>query len=230
MLLRDSTDPTEQRYAAVIPEATTLLRLCKALPDNCVDGIQSRTIASIGLIQVDSHQHPIATWFSEEPLAGTHLPILRLKRGRLQPHIASLFSALTQMWDWSDSSRCTRTSGRLGNDMIMHIIPSCAQGAVVATLVFEPIRSRRTLADTLASHAITNRESEVIRLLMDGHSVKEVAKALFVEQCTVQDHIKNALAKTNARNRSQMIAMLLGYHADSAYSKVEQLQRVSRRA
>jgi len=226
LLLADSTEPTEQRRAAVIHEATNLLRLCDALPDNCVDGVASRTIATVGMIQVDSHRHPIATWFSEEPIASSYFPILRLKRGRLQPYVASLFSALTQPWDWSDPSRCARTSGRLGNDMIVHVIPSSANGAVVATLVFDPIRSRRTLADTLATHGITNRESEVIRLLMRGHSVKEVAKALFVEQCTVQDHIKNALAKTNARNRSHMIAVLLGYHADSAYSQSERDQHV----
>jgi len=230
MLLPDTTDPIEQHHAAIIHEATTLLRLCNALPDNGVDGLPSRTIASIGMIQVDSQQQPLATWFSEEPVAGSYLPMLQLRRRRLQPHIASLFSALTQMWDWSDSSRCVRASGSLGNDMIMHVIPSSTYGAVVATLIFDPIRSRRTLADTLATHAITNRESEVIRLLMGGHSVKEVAKALFVEQCTVQDHIKNALAKTNTRNRSHMIAMLLGYHADSAYSKLEHPDRVSRRA
>ncbi len=228
LLLSDPIEtPTERLYAAIVHEATTLLQLCDALPDNCVDGVPTRTIASVGMIQVDSDLHPIAAWFSEEPTASAHLPILRLQCGRLRPHIASLLSALTQAWDWGDATRCVRASGRIGNDIVMHAIPSSTHGAVTATLVFETFRSRRTLADTLATHAITTRESEVIRLLMAGHSVKEVAQTLCVEQCTIHDHIKNALAKTNARNRSHMIAMLLGYHADS---KPEGPDRASRRA
>jgi len=212
MLVRNKTARGEARLAGLRQEASTLLRIYNALPDNCVNGaLNMRTITSIAVIQVDASQTPLASWFSEDASIRAVAPILALKDDRLQAHIATLVSALTQDWDWNDPSRCAPVSGMLGTDILLQIVPSSAQGSVLATLTFEPVRMRRTLSDTFATRAITARESDVVRLVMTGRSVKEIASALSVAECTIQDHIKNVLAKTNARNRSQMIATLLGF-------------------
>jgi len=214
MLVRDKIARGEAWLTALHQEASTLLRLYNALPDNCVNGaLTMRTITSIAVIQVDASQTPLASWFSEDASTRALAPILSLKHDRLQAHIATLLSALTQDWDWNDPSRCAPVSGMLGTDILLQIVPSSAQGSVLATLIFAPVRMRRTLSDTFATRAITARESDVVRLVMTGRSVKEIASALSVAECTIQDHIKNVLAKTNARNRSQMIATLLGFGA-----------------
>ena len=214
MLVRDKTVRGEAWLAGLRQEASTLLRLYNTLPDNCVNGaLNMRTITSIAVIQVDASQTPLASWFSEDASVRAIAPALAIKHDRLQTHIATLLSALTQEWDWNDPSRCGPVSGMLGTDILLHIVPSSAQGAVLATLIFEPVRVRRTLSDTFATRSITARESDVVRLVMAGRSVKEIAGALSVAECTIQDHIKNVLAKTNARNRSHMIATLLGFGA-----------------
>ncbi len=214
MLVRDKTVRGEAWLAGLRQEASTLLRLYNTLPDNCVNGaLNMRTITSIAVIQVDASQTPLASWFSEDASVRAIAPALAIKHDRLQTHIATLLSALTQEWDWNDPSRCGPVSGMLGTDILLHIVPSSAQGAVLATLIFEPVRVRRTLSDTFATRSITARESDVVRLVMAGRSVKEIASALSVAECTIQDHIKNVLAKTNARNRSHMIATLLGFGA-----------------
>lgn len=44
-------------------------------------------------------------------------------------------------------------------------------------------------------HRVTKREGEVINLLMDGFSYKEIAKILYISITTLKSHIKNIFQK-----------------------------------
>ncbi|UJW32160.1 response regulator transcription factor [Saccharothrix sp. AJ9571] len=50
---------------------------------------------------------------------------------------------------------------------------------------------------------LSDRELEVLRLLADGHSNREIAAALFLAEGTVKNHVTNVLAKLSARDRTQ---------------------------
>ncbi|GAA0248758.1 response regulator transcription factor [Cryptosporangium japonicum] len=50
---------------------------------------------------------------------------------------------------------------------------------------------------------LTDRELDVVRLLADGRSNREIAAALFLAEGTVKNHVTAALAKLNARDRTQ---------------------------
>lgn len=52
---------------------------------------------------------------------------------------------------------------------------------------------------------LSGRECEILSLLVDGKETKEIAVALFISPATVSTHRKNLLAKTKARNTSEMI-------------------------
>lgn len=49
--------------------------------------------------------------------------------------------------------------------------------------------------------ALTDRESEVLRLLADARSNSEIATALFIGEATVKTHVSNVLQKLDARDR-----------------------------
>lgn len=53
---------------------------------------------------------------------------------------------------------------------------------------------------------LTTREIEIIRLLAQGATNKEIAKRLFIAQNTVKVHLKNILEKLKLRNRQQLAA------------------------
>ncbi len=65
------------------------------------------------------------------------------------------------------------------------------------------------LDDTAAAPApplvvpLTDRELEVVRLLAQGRSNREIAAALFLAEGTVKNHVTNVLAKLEARDRTQ---------------------------
>jgi DNA-binding NarL/FixJ family response regulator len=50
---------------------------------------------------------------------------------------------------------------------------------------------------------LSDRELEVLRLLADGASNREIAAAVFLAEGTVKNHVTNVLAKLGARDRTQ---------------------------
>jgi DNA-binding NarL/FixJ family response regulator len=52
---------------------------------------------------------------------------------------------------------------------------------------------------------LTPREAEVLRLIADGRSNREIARGLFVSEATVKTHVNRIFAKTGSRDRAQAI-------------------------
>jgi DNA-binding NarL/FixJ family response regulator len=50
---------------------------------------------------------------------------------------------------------------------------------------------------------LSERELEVVRLLADGRTNREIAATLFLAEGTVKNHVTNVLAKLGARDRTQ---------------------------
>jgi DNA-binding NarL/FixJ family response regulator len=53
---------------------------------------------------------------------------------------------------------------------------------------------------------LTRREVEVLRLIADGLSNKEIASKLFLTEATVKTHVNHVFAKTKSRDRAQAVA------------------------
>ena len=49
---------------------------------------------------------------------------------------------------------------------------------------------------------LTNRELEVLEWVEKGHSDKEISKILGIAENTVKNHVRQILAKLNAKNRT----------------------------
>ena len=56
---------------------------------------------------------------------------------------------------------------------------------------------------------LTPRESQILRLLADGHSNKTLAAKLFVTENTVETHLRRIYGKLGIRSRTQAVAKAL---------------------
>jgi DNA-binding NarL/FixJ family response regulator len=71
----------------------------------------------------------------------------------------------------------------------------------------------RRLSDTRGTAAtgrdetprLTERETEVLRLVAKGMSYKQIAERLFLSHRTVQNHVQNTLRKLQLHNRVQLV-------------------------
>jgi DNA-binding NarL/FixJ family response regulator len=64
-----------------------------------------------------------------------------------------------------------------------------------------PVAER--LAERMNAPALTERETEVLRLIVGGNSNKEIASALFISEATVKTHINSLLSKLGVSDRTQ---------------------------
>ncbi|MGH8963573.1 MAG: helix-turn-helix transcriptional regulator [Jatrophihabitantaceae bacterium] len=57
------------------------------------------------------------------------------------------------------------------------------------------------------SHALTDREREVLALLVDGRTNRQIAQRLYISEKTVSVHVSNILAKLKVRSRNEAAAL-----------------------
>src|SRR5215213_913947 len=70
-----------------------------------------------------------------------------------------------------------------------------AAAAIGATIQGEP-------TDAVANGNVTDRELQVLRLVVEGHSNREIAQTLFISQKTARNHVTNILAKLRVDSRT----------------------------
>ena len=84
--------------------------------------------------------------------------------------------------------------------------------AIAARMLTELARPTATTAE-VAGHGVgrgpdrlTERELDVLRLVVDGRRNKEIAAELGISENTVKFHLRNILDKLHAQSRSEMVA------------------------
>jgi DNA-binding NarL/FixJ family response regulator len=80
----------------------------------------------------------------------------------------------------------------------------------VEALAAQALRSLgvRTWRRGSAGAPLTPREEEVARLVADGATNREIARALFLSPKTVERHVSNVLKKLGVRNRAGLASRL----------------------
>ena len=63
------------------------------------------------------------------------------------------------------------------------------------------------LAERVSGESLSAREREVLLLMAQGQSNREIAAQLFISETTVKSHVKHLFAKLNVLSRTQAIAV-----------------------
>jgi DNA-binding CsgD family transcriptional regulator len=71
-----------------------------------------------------------------------------------------------------------------------------------------PASGMPMLESLINMYGITNRESEVLRLLLDAKNTSDIAAEMVLTEKTVQNYVGSLLAKTDSKSRGEMIAKL----------------------
>jgi DNA-binding NarL/FixJ family response regulator len=91
----------------------------------------------------------------------------------------------------------------LDNDLPSALVPT-VQAVLAGQLVVPPSLRRQ-----LAPPALSHREKEILRLVVDGFTNRQIADALYVAESTVKTHLSSAFGKLDARSRAEAAAIIL---------------------
>jgi DNA-binding CsgD family transcriptional regulator len=69
---------------------------------------------------------------------------------------------------------------------------------------------RRPLLGAYDRYGLSAREVEVLALILDGASNREIATTLCIVAGTVQDHIRSLCSKSGAKHRGELLARVFG--------------------
>ena len=69
-----------------------------------------------------------------------------------------------------------------------------------------PVHLAAKLAQRVSGETLSEREIDVLKLMAQGKSNKEIGSALFISEGTVKSHVKSIFAKMNVISRTEAVA------------------------
>ena len=78
----------------------------------------------------------------------------------------------------------------------------------VAQVLAKNIASSRKEESVTSSFDFTEREKQIIEMIQDGFNNKQIARALYISEGTVKNYVSNIYAKTETKNRIELINLL----------------------
>ncbi|MFE2106522.1 response regulator [Kitasatospora sp. NPDC059463] len=87
------------------------------------------------------------------------------------------------------------------------LLSAAATRAVIEQLLAHPSPDQAPTATPERLAALTAREREVMAMAATGLSNEEIAARMFVSPFTIRTHIHRAMAKLDARDRAQLVAL-----------------------
>ena len=91
---------------------------------------------------------------------------------------------------------------------IVRLLPAAAKRFAIAV---ERFVSHLIVRHAIKEYRLSAREVDVLLLALEGCTASETAARLELSISTVNDHLKRLLSKTGARNKSGLIATVLGW-------------------
>jgi two-component system, NarL family, response regulator LiaR len=116
--------------------------------------------------------------------------------------------ALTSVLEGASVTRAVRAGaiGYLLKDADAEELHRAIRGAAEGRVQLAPEAAARLMREVSAPEnpeALTERETEVLKLLARGKANKQIASELFVEEKTVKSHVLNILRKLGVQSRTQ---------------------------
>ncbi|MCC6905733.1 MAG: response regulator transcription factor [Anaerolineae bacterium] len=100
---------------------------------------------------------------------------------------------------------------QIGSDDLVRAIETVGRGEALldpslTQKVFEQVRAAQRKEEASAFSDLTNQEMQVLHLVSEGHTNREIAEALYLGEGTVRNYVSNILGKLGVSNRAEAAA------------------------
>jgi DNA-binding CsgD family transcriptional regulator len=115
----------------------------------------------------------------------------------------------------------SRVQTRTGAWLVLYGTPLAGGGDRRTAVILQPATPNEVAPLVALAYGLSERESQVVRLCMQGRSTKEMAGDLHVSAYTVQDHLKAIFDKTGVRTRNELVGQIFLEHYAPRWEDVD---------
>ncbi|WP_214404210.1 response regulator transcription factor [Pseudonocardia lacus] len=130
--------------------------------------------------------------------AGPEVPVLVLV-GQVEPDAERHAAVLAAVG--AGATSVVLEPGELADAALRTVAGAAVFSPGLAELVLQSVSS----PDADAAARLTDRESDVLRLIVDGLTAKQIAARLVLSQRTVENHVQNMLRKLRLTGRAALV-------------------------
>jgi DNA-binding CsgD family transcriptional regulator len=196
------TAAEERRLAAMTGPVTTALRRAQA---GTFAGVQPRTERAGPVVLLLSATLEV---LGQTPSTGEYLRVLVPTLG--EPVPAAAYNVAAQLLAVEAGVDANPPSARVHlADGWWLTLRAARMGADIAVSIEDSSPAER-LSVFGRAYGLSDRESDLVRLLASGSDTRDVAGRLHLSEHTVQDHLKSIFAKTSTRNRRTLLSRAIG--------------------
>lgn len=208
-MLTLALDSVSEQLCALRLNATAMARAAADFHDDAVNAIMNPVGEEYVL---DSDLQIVMTWTSQDQRRAALTGMRTHFADRLPAILEKTVRELTKNWQGDPATQVPGVARPVPFLVVRTQPVSGPSGLCIGVRVnrFEAVNS---LVGPAARFRITPRELEVLALLLDGAKLDAIASALSITISTVQDHIKSMVEKTDSRNRTELIARVLGWES-----------------
>lgn len=99
-----------------------------------------------------------------------------------------------------------------GSWVLLHGSALVGPAGQQAAVIIEPAHPARIYPLLMSAYGLTERERDVVQLVLTGASTAEIAESLVLSPLTVQNHLGNVFEKTGVRSRRDLVGKTFFTH------------------
>lgn len=154
----------------------------------------------------------VLAWTAEEQrrvaLTGLHTRIADRLPGVLEEAVRGLIAG------WRSDSRTQKTAtAHPVPFLVVRTQPMSGPAGLFIGVRIDRFKPPKSLRGPAARFHISPRELQVLAMLLDGEKLEEIGRRLNIAHSTVQHHVRSMVDKTESRNRTELIARVLGWES-----------------
>lgn len=113
----------------------------------------------------------------------------------------------------------------LGDGRTVRLLPLTGEGEAMFALVIYADGNEGAVVRAASRYGLTNRQLEVLVLVLEGANAADIARTLCISEHTAQGYVKALLVKTGSHSRAQMVAKVLNWSASRSAPSARMEQR-----
>ncbi len=208
-----SLDATSERLSALRLDSPA--KQARPTADYAEHAAEAQELSGESFYVLDREFQIVLAWTAEQQrrvaLTGLRTTIAERLPRVLEEAVRGLIA------DWrSDSGTQTAGVAHPVPFLVVRTQPMSGPAGLFIGVRINRFKPPKSLRGPAARYHISPRELQVLAMLLDGEKLETIGQKLHMATSTVQHHVKSMVEKTASRNRTELIARVLGWESTAA--------------